>query len=340
MKSLADYSAGAAQGWSYDTMARMIVHDLPRQFMSLSRDAQRRVLEQGPPLTGTAWDALLAAMAEHLAELHDHPVQPWMDEPERFLDETWVLDSNTSIRLNALAFGPPRSCATAPSSTRETSMREEANSVNGSPSKPLSKDDMYALFEALSERLRRKGARANIYLVGGAVMALAFDRERITADIDARIDTGHGALVEAVHEIAAERGLATNWLNEQASSAIPKTPDARAPTLYATQYLVVTGASAEHMLAMKLEAGRGRDVSDIAALVRMLKLRTPEEGTDIHRRLLPDSNKHTRALMEDALRKLATAATRSAGIPPQQPKAQRPGMPSRRRRRRTGPERD
>ena len=161
--------------------------------------------------------------------------------------------------------------------------------MSGSPSKPLSKDDMYALFETLSERLRRKGARANIYLVGGAVMALAFDRERITGDIDARIDTGHGALVEAVHEIAAERGLATNWLNEQAVSAIPKTPDARAPTLYATQYLVVTGASAEHMLAMKLEAGRGRDVSDIATLVRMLGLRSPEEGVAIHRRLLPNA---------------------------------------------------
>ncbi len=107
MKSLADYSAGAAQGWSYDTMARMIVHDLPRQFMALERNAQRRILEKAPPLTGTAWDALLAAMAEHLAELHNHPVQAWMDEPERFLDETWVLDANTSIRLNALAFGPP-----------------------------------------------------------------------------------------------------------------------------------------------------------------------------------------------------------------------------------------
>ena len=30
-----------------------------------------------------------------------------MDEPERFLDATWVLDKNASIRLNALAFGPP-----------------------------------------------------------------------------------------------------------------------------------------------------------------------------------------------------------------------------------------
>ena len=57
-------------------------------------------------------------------------------------------------------------------------MRGEASTVNGSPSKPLSKDDMYTLFDALSERLRRKRTRANIYLVGGAVMALAFDRER------------------------------------------------------------------------------------------------------------------------------------------------------------------
>ena len=78
-------------------------------------------------------------------------------------------------------------------------MREEANSVNGSPSKPLSKDDMYALFDALSERLQRKRARADIYLVGGAVMALAFDRDRITGDIDARIDAGRGALALGRH---------------------------------------------------------------------------------------------------------------------------------------------
>ena len=88
MRPLADYATGVAEGWSSDTMARMIIHDLPRHFITLDRDAQRRVLEQAPPLTGTAWDALLAAMAEHLAELHGHPVQPWMDEPERFVDET------------------------------------------------------------------------------------------------------------------------------------------------------------------------------------------------------------------------------------------------------------
>ena len=55
------------------------------------------------------------------------------------------------------------------------------------------------------------------------------------------------------------------------------------------------------MLAMKLEAGRGRDLSDITELVRMLGLQSPEEGIAIHRRLLPHSRKNPRSLMEDAL---------------------------------------
>ncbi|MDD9981642.1 MAG: DUF6036 family nucleotidyltransferase [Gammaproteobacteria bacterium] len=184
--------------------------------------------------------------------------------------------------------------------------------MNGSPSRPLSKDDMYALFDALSERLRRKRARANIHVVGGCAMALAYARERITRDIDARIDAGHGALIEAVQEIAAEQGLAANWLNDQAASAIPKPPDTRARTLYATEYLVVTGASPEHMLAMKLEAGRGRDMNDIAALVRMLGIASPDEGVAIHRRLLPHSKKNPHGLMKQALGSQAQpdAATR------------------------------
>ena len=78
--------------------------------------------------------------------------------------------------------------------------------MNGSPSRPLAKEDMLALFDALSEKLRRKRARANIYVVGGSAMAFAYARERITRDIDARIDAGHGALIEAVHEVAAEQG--------------------------------------------------------------------------------------------------------------------------------------
>ena len=68
---------------------------------------QRHQWKNRPALTGTRWDALLAATAEHICELHGHPVQSWMDEPARFLNKTWVLAWTPSIWSNALAFAPP-----------------------------------------------------------------------------------------------------------------------------------------------------------------------------------------------------------------------------------------
>ena len=105
--SLQEYANAVEQEWPEDELGRAILHDLPRRFHALPAQEQRQVLEKAPALTGTRWDALLAATAEHICELHGHPVQPWMDEPERFLNETWVLAWTPSIRSNALAFAPP-----------------------------------------------------------------------------------------------------------------------------------------------------------------------------------------------------------------------------------------
>lgn len=130
-----------------------------------------------------------------------------------------------------------------------------------------------------------------MYIVGGAAMTLAYRRDRTTHDIDARIDSGHSATVHAVREIARERGLPESWLNEQATSYMPREADARAPTLYSSPYLVVTGASAEHMLAMKLESGRNTDRQDIETLLDHLAIRGPDEAVRIHERLFPDSTR-------------------------------------------------
>ena len=178
--------------------------------------------------------------------------------------------------------------------------------MNGSPNK----DGMIELLDELSERLMRKNARASIYIVGGAAMALAFDRSRTTHDIDERIDTGHGALVEAVHEIAHRRGLPKSWLNDQATPKMPMAPDRRARTLYASEYLTVTGASGEHILGMKLESGRAFDQRDVITLVKHLNIRTVEEGAGIHGRLFPHSRKGDRAreMMEMALEEIDPGA--------------------------------
>ena len=136
-------------------------------------------------------------------------------------------------------------------------------------------------------------------------MSLAFDRSRTTHDVDARIDTGHGALTEVVQEIARERGLPGTWLNEQATANIPRAPDTRARTVYDSPYLAITGASAEHILAMKLEAGRATDEDDIRTLIGHLGIRSAEEALTLHARLFPESTRQTRA--EQLLRRMLEA---------------------------------
>ena len=182
----------------------------------------------------------------------------------------------------------------------------------------LNKEGLLELLDELSERLRRKKTRASIYIVGGAAMALAFDRSRTTHDIDARIDAGHGALVEAVHHIANRRGLPTSWLNDQATPHLPMARDHRARTVYASEYLTVTGASGEHIPGMKLESGRAFDQKDVVRLVRHLELRTVDEGTGIHRRLFPHSRKSAQAreMMDTALKEIGRGENVRAGTDP------------------------
>lgn len=67
----------------------MLISDLARRFHESPFEVQQRALQQPPPLTGTKWDCLLAAVAEHIAITHDHPVPDWCDDPQRSLKIYW-----------------------------------------------------------------------------------------------------------------------------------------------------------------------------------------------------------------------------------------------------------
>ena len=159
----------------------------------------------------------------------------------------------------------------------------------------LDRETLMELLDEVAKRLERRRVRAQIYIIGGAAMNLAFDRTRTTHGVDARIDAGHGALSEAVQAVARERGLPGTWLNEQATANIPREPDTRARTLYDSPYLTITEASAEHILAMKLEAGRVTDEDDVKTLIRHLQIRSVDEALAVHTRLFPESTRQTRA---------------------------------------------
>ncbi len=105
--SLPGYVEGIREGWSDDAIGRAIVHDLPRRFHALSPERQREELARHVPLTHTRWDALIAAMVEHVAWLHGHPAPEWVDEPDRFLQTTWVMANTRQARLESVWYSPP-----------------------------------------------------------------------------------------------------------------------------------------------------------------------------------------------------------------------------------------
>ena len=54
------------------------------------------MIEREPTLTGTVWDAVIAAAVEHACTSHDDPLPAWTQRPERFSREPWCR-TNTEI---------------------------------------------------------------------------------------------------------------------------------------------------------------------------------------------------------------------------------------------------
>jgi predicted nucleotidyltransferase len=155
-------------------------------------------------------------------------------------------------------------------------------------------------FRRLGDRLARRGVVADVYVFGGAAMALAYDARRATRDIDA-VFQPHGIVLEEAHAVAGELGLPGWWLNEQASIYVAPGGDPAAPRVFDHPGLRVSAASPEHLLAMKVLAARRRDAEDIGFLVKHLHLSNAQEVLDLCAEVFPDEQVPARArlVLED-----------------------------------------
>lgn len=93
------------------------------------------------------------------------------------------------------------------------------------------------LLGALSSRLAERGESAQLFVVGGAAMALAYDRARSTRDLDAAFEPSP-VVREVAAAIAAENGLEEDWLNDAAKGFMPGA-DAGARTVFESENLLV-----------------------------------------------------------------------------------------------------
>lgn len=77
----------------------------------------------------------------------------------------------------------------------------------------LGREQILAVLRDLADELDRQGVRAEVFLVGGAAMTLAYDTRRTTRDIDAVFEP-KGTVYEAARRVAGRHGLPEDWLND------------------------------------------------------------------------------------------------------------------------------
>lgn len=132
---------------------------------------------------------------------------------------------------------------------------------------------------ALSEELDKRGIRGEMFLVGGAAMALAYNRYRTTKDLDGVFEPKL-VIYEAAQTVAQKRGLAPNWLNDAVKGYLPG-PDAEAKTYLNLPALSVAVASPRYLFALKALASReDRDIDDIKELYRLSGFTSVDEAID------------------------------------------------------------
>lgn len=151
----------------------------------------------------------------------------------------------------------------------------------------MDRNEIIEALTALAAELDRRGISGEMYVVGGAAIALAFDERRATRDIDAVFEPKN-AVYEAAGVVAEQRGLPAGWLNDAVKGFLEGDDPGAAPVLDLPGLRCLT-ASPETLLALKVLAHRvGEDEDDLRLLANALGLDRAEDVLAIAERTYGD----------------------------------------------------
>lgn len=133
----------------------------------------------------------------------------------------------------------------------------------------MDRSEIIKLLTELGARLASRGLEGEMYVVGGAAIALAFDERRATRDIDAVFEP-KASIYEVARAMSDEQGLPQGWLNDAVMGFLAG-PDPDAGTVLEVPGLRVAAASPRMLLALKVLAHRvGEDEADVLLLATAL----------------------------------------------------------------------
>lgn len=152
----------------------------------------------------------------------------------------------------------------------------------------LTRDRILDLFAELNEELRQVGVKGDVFMVGGAAMAVAYDARPATRDVDA-IWAPSEAVREAARRVADRHDdLDASWLNDGVKGFLPGDDRGASRVVFESDHLSVVAGSPEYLLATKLLASRvSRDEDDILLLYGLLGFTTADEGLGLLERYYP-----------------------------------------------------
>ncbi len=152
----------------------------------------------------------------------------------------------------------------------------------------LSERDIRRLFGLLNDDLRRAGTEGELFLVGGAVMCLAYSARPSTQDVDALFRPAR-EVREAAARVAVRAGVQPDWLNDGVKGFLSERGEFRA--FLELDHLRVMVAQPEYLLAMKCLALRigaeSHDEDDVRYLLRHLDVGTYERAIAVITRFYP-----------------------------------------------------
>lgn len=151
----------------------------------------------------------------------------------------------------------------------------------------MDKQDIEHYLELLGTELQQRQVTADILLVGGAVMVLEVGNRTSTQDIDASFEKNAPAIRDAILSIAKHEGLRNDWLNDAAKGFLYTQPPVTLWRHFGSLNIYIP--SLEYVLAMKLVAGRPRDIDDAKAIVQKLGISTPQDVLNGLTRYIPQN---------------------------------------------------
>ena len=173
----------------------------------------------------------------------------------------------------------------------------------------VSAEDLLAGLRRLGAKMARRGLTADVYVVGGAALVIAYRARPATRDIDA-VFAPDSEVTAAAAEVARERRWPSTWLNNQASIYLSRLPDHGRRLILEAPGIRCMAASPEHLLAMKVMAAREtQDVGDIRFLIEHLGLGSPDDVWRVVGEVFPGHRVKDRArlLVEDLFEQSAGA---------------------------------